>query len=103
MKVCHTKTISKPLETRYKICLLGLIMMPTKRGDRHAHGSIYQTEIFQEVPLLYPEGKCRVVARNVLKEGADQALDTLTSICALDNHFCSRSKRGRGVKKGGGE
>ena len=21
-------------------------------------GSIYQTEIFQEVPLLYPEGKC---------------------------------------------
>ena len=44
-------------------CLLGLIMMPTRRGDRHHFTvmhtrSIYQTEIFQEVPLLYPEGKC---------------------------------------------
>ena len=43
-------------------CLLGLIMMPTRRGDRHHFTvmhtrSIYQTEIFQEVPLLYPEGK----------------------------------------------
>ena len=56
-------------------------------------GSIYKTEIFQEVPLLYPEGKCRVVARNVLKKGADQALDTLTSIC---NPFCSRRKVGGG-------
>ena len=66
-------------------------------------GSIYQTEIFQGVPLLYPEGICRVVARNALKERADQALNTLASIRALDNFFAVEAGGGGGGGGGKGE
>ena len=45
----------------------------------------------------------RVIARNVLKEGADKALDTLTSICALDNLFAVEARGGGVLKKRKGE